>query len=284
MIYPLCKSLVTPLTRPLRHGADVFDASALAYINAVAAVTTVTANQKSAINAFVVGEKIAGRWSKFNRLFIHGWGNASANCIDMVSLVTGVFSSGVTHSNGYIYSPTLNGYFDTNLKPSTQGVTDANVSFGVLAYTASSTSTILVGSYDTTPYFALGVSTGGLGGRVVLNSRQYLPINTVSDMNGVLIVSRDSGNDYLYQRQNDATTLIVDTTAAAGLLALSTYHYYVMALNQAAVGAAAFADGRFGASFFGTALTKNDSIYFSANLQTLWQTLFGLVLPNHNLE
>jgi hypothetical protein len=98
----------------------VFDADALAYINANSAITLDA--DKLAINDFFVGLKADGIYTKIKAMYLPKWGAATndkwnlINPLDTDAAFRLVFSGGITHSSTGIIGG-VNGYANTFVNP-----------------------------------------------------------------------------------------------------------------------------------------------------------------------
>jgi hypothetical protein len=100
------------------------DIDAAAYIIAITQTgITVSTIQSAAINSFIEGEKIAGRWSNIKRFYLPIWGVAAANAIDMVARGSGTFVGGVTHSARFFTTNGTTGAFRDNATITSLGTT-----------------------------------------------------------------------------------------------------------------------------------------------------------------
>lgn len=257
------------------------DADAMAYADAVVtAGGTVTEAQLNALSDFVIAEKAGGRWgTKTKRLYLPIWGLAAPNAIDMVSLVSGAWSGTVTHAAGYSQSNGTTGYFTPDLTPQAAGM-DVNSCWlgGLCTQAASGTG------------FA---AIGGIGGAT--NSLQLYSNNTTFTgtacgastvatwspgdrtlHTGILSVLRTSPTILQIRRRTSvsAATMASNFGDVTGNTAPAT------AINfMAQATGSIISDARLGAFFYGSGITAQDDLDFSANLKTCWEALTGLALP-----
>ena len=269
----------------MMFAAVTMDADARAYVTALtAAGATVTETQKSAINAFVVGEKLGSRWDSHKRLFVPIWGVAAANAICLRSLSSGTFVGGMTHAAGYVQGNGTTGYFNSGASPDGVGMTNASgYLLALCTQAASTTGKCLLGSY-----FAAATDIN-----MVHQSATVLRYdafnNTVGQKNssslalasqiGVLSGVRSaSGWDMRRRVTAGATSLHASTGAAVG--GVPTTNIFCMAL--AYLGGASpinFHDGKFGVFAFGTEIDNAGTDAYTLALKTLWETCTGLTLP-----
>ena len=278
--FPLSRSLSFPLSRSLCKTAGI-DPAALAYITAVqtAKGSAVTGVQKNAINAFVVAEKAAGRWSLHKGLFLPIWNLAAANAINLVTLGTGTYSAGTTPGTGFVTANGTNGYFDTGLTPSGVGMTNDSFALTVLLKSVSggTVESSYMGNYSGgSSDFRLYATTYAVYVEGMTNTSSVSATIDRSIANGILIGSRNSGSSAIYQRKTSGVqTLVSSVTSAVG--SPPATNIFAMAYN--AYGATGYSSGDFG--FFGIhlGLSAANASAFSLNLKTLWETCTGLVLP-----
>jgi len=276
MILSLCKSLVNPLCLPLRHAADAFDASALAYIAAVSAVTTVTLSQKIAINAFVVGEKLSGRWSSHKGIWLPIWGSgkAAANSIDMVSLSSGTFAGGVTHQSNTIYFDGISGYFNTSKALSSNGLTVSNMGFSFLTTGITATDAPLLGVCNTVSDQAY-ITSSGSSVLASIGSTAWSVYQNYTTIIGAIIYTRNSPTSGVWAKCDDfGTTFAVDSNASSGTI--PNLNHFIGCENY--IGSpTGFRNGTYGGYGIHLGMSKSDAMSFVTSFATLWKACTGTI-------
>lgn len=250
-----------------------------------AAGVTVTSIQQSAINAFIVAEKAAGRWDSHKRIYLPIWGSAAANAVCMKSLASGTFVGGVTHGAGFVQGNGTNGYFNTSVTPSTLGQTLSSASITALITQAPSgtAAATAIGSIDggdtskliefshlsSTAIIFRAMTAAGIGAVQIALAR--------ASQIGIFVSSREGGDRRIIQRLTSGVTTLVNTAAANAGSVPTTGAYQMM--RSGFSGGAAYSDGRYG--FFAASLgqTVAEAQAFTANVKTLWEISTGLTLP-----
>ncbi|MEI7910834.1 MAG: hypothetical protein WCK77_14450, partial [Verrucomicrobiota bacterium] len=258
------------------------DTDAEAYISAVAAAkgTAVNSTQQAAINAFVLAEKAASRWTAHKRLWLPIWNNAGANSIDMVTRGTWTAYGSVTAAAGYVTPDGSSGYANLGVSAAALGLDNASGGMSVLAYVAASgaAAQTWMGAYMSgTGCMRLHSSSSVAGFECMANATGYGVTLARSNQVGILSAMRFSGSHVLRQRRAAGVTALganaqaADGTAAAGNL-------FAMAYNNFG-SASGWCNGSSG--FFGvhSGLSTADTDAYSDNLKTMWETCSGLTLP-----
>jgi len=101
-----------------------FDSDALAYVTLVEEElqSSIIESRKQALNLFFKALKKEGFDAFIKRMFLPIWSNEQANRIELFGLTKGNFIGGVRHRHGYISSNGVDGYFDSLLVPTNDGV------------------------------------------------------------------------------------------------------------------------------------------------------------------
>ena len=260
------------------------ESAAGAYISAVetALGSSITSTQKAALNAFVLAEQAAARWTSHKRLYLPIWANAAANAVCLKSLASGTFVGGVTHGAGYVQGDGSTGYMSMGTSPSAQGVTGSSGFAFVLVRQAESrtgANFTLVGAGNATSQLRIG--------HIIYESQTSLlapsvasAINSPNNMvrAGIFYGGATASNARYFRVrrtagvQNAGSNTTTDntstTTTAMTLMVRNSAGEYVEHTNA-----------RIGAGGFGLGLSIANSDAFSANLKTLWETCTGLSLP-----
>ena len=255
------------------------DPDAAAYIAAVetAKGSAVTATQSTAINDFYVAEKLASRYTSLKRMYLPIWANAAANAIDMITLGSGSFVGGVTHSSGYVQSNGSTGYFNIGTTFASMGMSSATCLIGCLVKdtdTLSSTAAMmgaLTGGVSTlirqsTPTNIQGRNTGGSGA-----------VNGGNNLTGILTYSSTSDSSRSLRKRVAAGASSLGTSAGEAAFTIVGGNPFLMARN--AGGISEPTNATIGAAFFSLGLDNTATDSLTLNLKTLWETTSGLTLP-----
>ncbi len=270
---PLCRPLSGPLLRPVSG----VDPDARAYVAAVqTAGVTVSSSQRDAISDFIAGEKAAGRWSLLKRLYLPIWANATANAIDVVSLVSGVFVGGITHGAGYMKPNGTTGYFRSDLSPLTAGLTTTSGAVFALCPSPDTRADTryLLGTRDpgdsgeTSLYQGTGTAMSSFVGRM---PGVEVAGGVTANNSGVLVANRRVGG--LKFSQRTATGTIYGANQPLVASTVSSLVMWAGGLNNGG----SFilpTDARFGAMGFGMGFaTDADVDGFTLALQNLWSSI-----------
>jgi hypothetical protein len=252
------------------------DADAAAYIAAIEGDgITVSATQKSALDAFYKAGKADGWYSALKRMYLPIWAAETPNARCMVSGTSGSFVGGVTHEAGYVVGNGTTGYFEVDTTINPLGISGSNAMLVAAIKTVTTTSAALHGLRDAaTARFYIGAISS------TTQSFRCPVTTTVGDMNigrspGVLVgVSAATNLRYLV---HDGGTL---TDTSASTIILPNIVPFFMASNNNGSGATWFSNEHHGMYGIGTA---PPSIPLAESLQsavrTLWETCTGLTLP-----
>jgi uncharacterized membrane protein (UPF0136 family) len=245
---------------------------------------TVTSIQRSAIDAFIVQEKAAGRWTLHKRFYFPIWANASANAICMKSLISGTFVGGVTHATGYIQGNGTTGYLDTgsagNLR--TLGLSGSNLTYMVGISQESALLSVIKGVFD-----GNALNRCQLTNEISVSQNTFacplLSTNAVSvssPRNGILVGSATSTTArYLHRRKTAGTTVATSTTDSGGV-DVPNSQPYIMARNNLSSGLSDLHySGRIFASSYGLSMSQAQAADYSLNVKSLYETCTGLTLP-----
>jgi len=262
-------------------GGSRLDADAQAYITAIEGDgVSVSGAQKVALSNFVVAQKLSGAWVKQKRLFFPIWGVVAANARCMISAASGTFT-GMTHAAGYVQGNGTSEYFDVGAAMGALGMTNADFSMTHLVYaeeTSFGTAKVISGIIDGSNYFAVtSQSTTSLRNiRFASPARDDTETFARTSHNGVLMSTRDGGDDLILRRGNSGfATVFTYTVAASGTLPTSNLIYG--GLNAGGT-AGNFTDSKFSAAAYGLGMSVSEASAFSADLETLFETCTGLSL------
>ena len=254
----------------------LIDVDAAAYIADVrTAGATVSATQETALDTFYKAAKADGYYSALKRMYLPIWAVEAANAIDMISLTSGTFNGGVTHSAGYVQGNGSNGYFDLGIDPATMGVTTDSVILGGLLRTEIGASQNIIGSREGSNQCRFNTNSGNQ--LYAINGGDTINYSQSSAYEGILVASYLSGDTFISKRDSSSTSSLVSQSYTASGTT-PTVNFYAMAVNvsNSPVG---FADDQFGAWFAGAGMTLSDSEDFTLALKDIWETCTGLTLP-----
>jgi hypothetical protein len=261
---------------------------------------SMTLTKINALDAFIKGEKTAGRWNGHKRIYFPVWGSAVANALCMKTLLSGTFVGGWTHSNQAAAANDVNGYFQPDATLPSMGMTLGNYHFTTLirgitnfaVETNNRSSLVTVNETNSD----LGVTidlANNLDGEVT----QFL---AYVFLNGGLPGNTRSVQIYDYQRQPTSITMGIFSVFGNGTTG------YTRSRNNAGgalygTSASYSNNGGFGTlytrifnaglanmshpfepqSFFsiGTYVAPADNLLFTAAVETLFETVTGLTLP-----
>ena len=256
------------------------DTDAVAYIADVrTAGATVSATQETALNTFYKVAKAGGYYTSLKRIYLPIWAVEAANAIDMISLTSGTFNGGVTHSAGYVEGNGSTGYFDLGIDPATMGVTTDSVILGGLLRTEIGASQNIIASREGSNQCRFNTSSNNnlysINGNTTINDGN-------SGLTGILVASFLSGDVFISKRDSSSTSSLASQSYTAGG-ATPTVNFYAMAVNVngSSVG---HTDDQFGAWFAGTGMTLANSDDFTLALKNLWETCTGLTLPGSSMD
>jgi hypothetical protein len=254
------------------------DADAAAYIAAVetALGSSISSTQAEAINAFIVAEKAASRWSAIKRFYLPIWGNESANAIDMVTLGSGSFVGAVTYAAGYVQGDGTSGYFNTGVTPDGIGLSKDSEFFGGLCFLPPTAASRFISAQTATVAIAIDhfATTIPASSRSSTNANFAL---SLANQNGLFVSIRDTAATHnLYRRTTSDFSASADKTGtASGGIA---HNIVVMARNVGG-SISSYSNGRYGLYFMGHGLARSSAANFTSSLKTLWETCTGLTLP-----
>ena len=260
------------------------DPSAKAYIDAVvAAGATVTSTQRRAINDFYKTGKSQGWYGQLKRLYLPIWGVAAPNAIDTISLLSGTFSGGITHSSGYVTSNATTGYFSLDLAPASLGLTTSSGSAYCLVTSTAAIggATQLCGVQDSSNNSRIQMTGGGAGIRAIRVFSAAGNTYAETDSRSVLVASKTTTTtNSAYKRTSSGFVTTVNEAASGTAVVGTTRPLAVMANNNnGTVGTFSPIAARFGAYGMGLGLTAAQAESFSLALKNLWETSTGLTLP-----
>lgn len=243
---------------------------------------TVSATQRTAINAFYVTGKAEGWYSALKRIYLPIWGAAAPNARCMVSGTSGTFVNGVTHADGYVNSDGTSGYFTYDVTASALGLTSSSGSIFVLTTaTASIPGNTNLGRVQDGTSSRTGFFGGGIGIRTAQISSSISVNYAETDSRGILIASRTTTTTTsAYKRTSAGFSTTVNEAASAIGVVGSVHPMVAMALNQSgSVTTFTPSTVRFGSYGMGLGMTAAQAQNFTAALKTLWETCTGQTLP-----
>jgi hypothetical protein len=257
-----------------------------AYISAVeiALGSSITSTQKAALNAFVLAEQAAARWTSHKRLYLPIWANAAANAICIKSLTSGTFGGTVTHGAGFVQGDGSTGYFNFGTDPSSLGLSAGNSSACVLITQANvgTATTVHMGVSTSYPNYYGLAAPGNANLKYV--SMAYNTTNgevtgflSGSEQVGILHGTKSAGVLNLRTRKNSGASALASLTCpATGNVPTTAINAMAGVVNGTR---GSFSNARYGAWMAGLAMTQPNTDAFTLNLKTLWETCTGLSLP-----
>lgn len=237
------------------------------------------------LSDFINAEQNNGNWSLHRRIYIPGFGNAAANAIDIVTGNSGQFSAGgITHGVGFAQGNGTSGFFDMLVTPVAAGLVPGSATIWVHVLQAGSGTgfrsvqgTTQVGSRLLTAarnagltQFAFGDTSGGVTATLTVAD---------ADGRGIYLASETATNSrYLRVRRSSGIALTNTNTSVPTNPTFCTINQRVFVWNNSGSNSG-FNDAQL--SGYGKALgmTTAQADAFTANYRTLWEGLFGLLLP-----
>lgn len=262
------------------------DPDAKAYIAAVetALSSSITADQKNAINDFFKTGKSAGWYSSIKRLYLPIWADAAANAIDMVTRTSGTFSaSGVTHASGYIQGNGSSGYFDpgTSGNLQTLGMSGDNLHYMLGVILGGTTGSVPIGAWDgnadrrcqiTDELSPTSLNRFANPANLVTSTAA----NNDTDRTGILIgCSLAFDSRYLLRRKLAGTT--IGANSANEVRTIPNAQPFILARNNTGT-PSLFYDGQVFAAGYGLKISQSDAGLYSSAIKDLWETASGLTL------
>jgi hypothetical protein len=249
-----------------------YDADSASYAAAVAAAgVTVTAAQRLILSNFFAAEKLAGRWTGHLRLYLHGWGSAAANKIDLKTLAVGTYAGTVTHAAGYAEG-SADGAFILDQTSAGLGVATNShcmTNLVVRAHQAAAYSTVFAGGTDGSSIQVLENGSHD----IEFYSVSGTPC-TITGATGVIVCSRTASNAV-----NVVRRLTAGVTSATSTVASSAIGEQVLSGWARASASSLFGNQRVGFRHIGVGLSVVAATEFSQNIKTLWEGLYGQTLP-----
>jgi hypothetical protein len=235
---------------------------------------SMTLTKINALDAFIKGEKTAGRWDGIKRLYFPVWGVLVANAICMKSLTSGTFVGGVTPGAGFIQGNGVTGRFNSNTSPSSAGLLTGSQMYFALVKTAdtgasgyasvlnAATPTAWITHSNFTSQ--MRHTNGGIDNFFNLSAR--------ADGVGIFTVNRTS-TTICSTRRRKTSGVVTFGSFVGTATGVPTGNMFAMATN----GTVQFHNGQLGC--FGMSLSMADVDPFTLALKTLWETTTGLTLP-----
>lgn len=262
------------------------DADASAYIAAVetALSSSISGDQKNAINTFFKTGKSEGWYSSLKRLYLPIWADAAANAIDMITRTSGTFPvpTGVTHAAGYVKGNGSTGYFNIGASPAGLGMTTGTGHLSALVYVADPTTTVFECFIG-----AAGASNAGLteirdtSADIVSG---FIGFGTgfseapSTGRNGLYVMNRSSSTSAKCHRRT-TSAFATGATITVAPTAITTSNLY--ALGRNANGSLFFpTDAQIGAFGAGLGFASDATVAaYTLALKDLWEDCTSLTLP-----
>jgi hypothetical protein len=263
-----------------------FDRMAARYIKAVeTAGATVTSTQKDALNTFFKTGKSEGWISSLRRMYLPIWAAAAPNAIDMMTVTSGTFVGGVTHSSGFIKGDNSTGYFNIGTGQNACGISASSAYYFALAKAAptSIVARAFLGSGGGSDAMTLRAETSSsLIARHYGTGTGQVTASSVTN-NGIISFSRFDGNRTIFQRRSSSRSVIAGPTAGANSGNTTNANIFVCALNNTNTGGANspsnFSNAEIGMAGFGSGVSDATDSSITSAIKTLWETSTGLTLP-----
>ncbi len=244
---------------------------------------SMTLTKINALDAFIKGEKTAGRWDGIKRLYFPVWQLAAANVICMKSLTTGTFVGSIDHGSGYAKPNDSSSGMVTNSTLPDIGVTKESWHFATLIYELGEGDGAFWGRDLNTDFSAVADFANGEEGPEYMNcffrvsnrthsSNSTFPrlLSIFGTANTVSIKNRNSYSvASIYSSSSGGSTNTVDFVNGA---------FSVMSLQSAGSPALA-SQSKYGAFSFGNTLSDAQDTAYTLALKTLWETVTELTLP-----
>lgn len=285
---PLSLGLGFNLTRTAGGGFSFTDSDASTYAAALEGDGVVLSDdQKQAIDTFYLTGKSQGWYSSLARVYLPIWQQASANSRCLVSGTQGTFNGSVTHSLGYISSPSFSGWFDTGSTSVGKGLSLGAQGYGFLQVDISGGSGVPMGGYDDFNAFN--------NGNVVkqrIGARMRFAYGEFGGSSYVQSGPQSSGTQRIWASWETSGDIALDDRTSSGFNNIayavgvvfdepSSYaNDYLLAVN-AYLGydnPDEFWAGQMGAAFFHTSTDSSFNEYFTLALKNLWEGCTGLSL------
>ena len=244
-------------------------------------------DQKQAIDTFYVTGKSEGWYSSLARVYLPIWQQASANSRCLVSGSQGTFNGSVTHSAGYISSPSFSGWFDTGSTSAGKGLALGAQGYGFLQVDISSGLGTPMGGYDDFNTFDNGnVVKQRIGGRMRFEYGEYggssfAQTGTQSSGDKRILASLETGGDIALDDRTSSGFNNIDYSVGVVADGPSSHaNDYLLATNQyyGYDNPNEFWAGQMGAAFFHTSSDSSFNANFTLALKNLWETCTGLSL------
>lgn len=274
---------MSPGVRRIIFGGSSLTSTARTIINEVDARrgASMTQAQKKAIDSFIRAETTAGRWGTvLKRFYLPGWANASANAYDWVSGAVGTYSG--FGAGDFINGGTTGGvgkYFDFGVTPGELGMTTSSGLIGTLIYTrpAFTGNQSSISSYNSsTSTLALAEDTINLYPFIYSTPLSGVALSA-ANRRGIITLSRTSTTTVGFRKRNQSG--VSSYVYGAGLGTVPTAKIFAHCTNVNDTTQTEYYTGTLGAYFAGLGMDDANADAFTANLKTLWETLYGLTLP-----
>jgi hypothetical protein len=244
---------------------------------------TVTSTQKDALNTFFKTGKSEGWISSLRRMYLPIWAAAAPNAIDMLTVTSGTFVGGVTHSSGFIKGDNSTGYFNTGTGQTACGISASSGYYFALAKTAptSITARAFLGSGAASDAMTLRAETSSsIIARHYGSTTGQITANSITN-NGIISFSRFDGNRTIFQRRSSSRSVIAGPTAGANSGNTISSNIFVSATNNSNSGTlpSNHSNAEIGMAGFGSGVSDATDSSITSAIKTLWETSTGLTLP-----
>lgn len=266
--------------------APGLDPDAKAYIAAVetALSSSISADQKNAINDFFKTGKADGWYSSIKRLYLPIWADPAANAIDMITRTSGTFpvAGGVTHAAGYVQGNGTTGYFNIGASPAGLGMTTGTGHLSALVYVADPTTAdrdcfISAADAETVGLTEIrDTSADVVSGFIGFGAGVSDALST--GRNGLYVMNRSSSTSAKCHRRT-TSAFATGTTITVAPTAIATSNLYALGRN-ANGSLVSPTDAQIGAFGAGLGFASDATVAaYTLALKDLWETASGLTLP-----
>ena len=286
----ITRSITRPIVRGIARGIvrSGLDPDAAAYIAAVEAAlsSSISGDQKNAINTFFKTGKSDGWYSSLKRLYLPIWADASANALCMVSGTSGTFSvpGGVDNSNvGYVQGNGTSGFFRSDTSAFSVGRTESTGLDFILVNQAPTQNGWYCGGTSTLFSRRCGIQSSATAiiGLSNTTTTQISASLSQASQNGIFCSSRTASNLLsMFRRTSSGFSSIATPVTTTETVTAPTTKWVAMArAGDNDIFASLFTNARMGSYGFGIGLTSTNAEAFTLALKNLWETASGLTLP-----
>jgi hypothetical protein len=232
---------------------------------------SMTLTKINALDAFIKGEKTAGRWDSIKRLYLPIWESAAPNAICMKSLTSGTFSGAMTHAVKGVYATNIAGNMNTNTNLGALGITNTSYHFALLMPDgAEENESIPFSVNNTSNLNSIYISwNDGFSSLRIMDQTFYGGI--VTNLPSIMTTGNDSaaGNIYFKERLSGSTG--VDTIEGSVTRPFPSANLFMIGLNNISFGSMNKPIGAFSAS---TELSSAQDTAYTTALRNLYSRMY----------